>query len=215
FAAHHVLHAGVDERLAFGPGQGYGAHPRRDVADAAVADVVAVDADALHHRSGAGLLLDGVLVVAAAEGVFLEVAVGAGGGVAAVQADGPVDPVAAEACLAPRVDGLRVAAAEGLGEDGVHLGQRQPFDGVVPVDVDGQGVEADTKQGRLVAECVFKGVDLAGGHFPGHGPKLRGAADQRGRSGAGTLALDLKAHVGVELATPLGPEGHYVVHGVG
>jgi hypothetical protein len=57
------------------------------VADAGVADAVDGFADALDDRGGAGLLVDGGLEVAVAQGVLTEVAVGAGDGVAAVEGD--------------------------------------------------------------------------------------------------------------------------------
>src|SRR4029078_13024127 len=101
------------------------------VRDPAVSDLVLVLGHALHHRGRARLLLDGVAVVPLAEGVLLEVAVGAGSRVAAIEADRLAAPAAlAEAGLAPVVDRL-AAAGVALGEDAVDLLEGQALDGVV------------------------------------------------------------------------------------
>ena len=88
-------------------------HAGGPVADPRVADAEAVLGDALDHRGRARLLLDLVLVVAVAERVLLEEAVGARGGVAAVEADRPARPVAGQAELAPGRDVGLVARAGG------------------------------------------------------------------------------------------------------
>src|SRR5262249_28360308 len=95
---------------------------------------VAVARDGLDDRRAAGLLLDRVLEVALGERVLLEVAVGARGRVAAVQADRLVLPLPGQAEVAPGRDVLRRAALARLGEDRVELLQREARDRVVLVD---------------------------------------------------------------------------------
>src|SRR5690606_1490308 len=145
-AAHHVFRAGVDVRLPLRPGEGHRAHARGGLADPTVADPVPVDRDALDHGSRARLLFHGIFIVAAAEGVFLKGAVGARSGVATVEANRTAAPLTGEAEVAPRVDGGSVATTQGLGKDRVDLGQGQPLEGVVLVDVDGESVQADAQE---------------------------------------------------------------------
>ncbi len=196
-------------------GQRHGLDAGGLVADAAVADAVEILGDALHHRGRAGLLLDVVAVVALAERDLLEVAVGAGGRVAAVQADRPFRPRSVEAGGSPGVDGALGAALEGVREDRVDLGHGQLGQRVVLVDVDRQRVDRDADLRRLVAERLLELVDLAGLHRAAHRADLGRALDQRRRRGRGALALDLDPHVRVQASEALRPEGHQVVERVG
>src|SRR5690606_19891075 len=141
-------------------------------------------------------------------------AVGARSGVATVEANRTAAPLTGEAEDAPRVDGGSVATTQGLGKDRVDLGQGQPLEGVVLVDVDGESVQADAQEGGSITKSLFKSVDLISSHLAGHRAKLRRAGDKGGSGCARTLSLDLDAHVGVVLAKAFGPEGHHVVHGV-
>src|SRR5262249_20651967 len=98
-------------------GEGKWVHTGSAITHSAVADSIAIFGDTLHHRRGARLLLDFVLVVTVSERVLLEKAIGAGGGVAAVQTDRLGSPVAGDSELTPRRDRLRGSEFSGLGKD--------------------------------------------------------------------------------------------------
>jgi hypothetical protein len=99
-AGEDVVGTGRVERLARLLGELDDLDPGGAVADAAVADAVAVLGDALDDRGRARLLLHGVLEVALEERVLLEEAVGARGRVAAVEARAAV---AAQSPVRPRL----------------------------------------------------------------------------------------------------------------
>src|SRR4029453_3892213 len=106
---------GLNERIAGRLRQCQRLHTRGLVADAAIADAVLILGDALHDRRRPRLFLHGVLVVAVAQRVFLEEAVGPGGGVAAVETDRLRGPGGAQREVAPGGDVLRPAAGAALG----------------------------------------------------------------------------------------------------
>ena len=202
------------EGLTLVLGQGDHPHARGSVPDAAIPDGEAVFRHTLDHGGRARLLLHLVAVVALAQGLALEEAVGARSRVAAVQADGGIGVRAGQTQLTPPREIRGVPAASGLGEHGVHLGQGQAGDGIVLVDEDGQGIQRSAQERGGVPEALLELVLLRRLHGPGHGSQLGGSLDQRRRSRARALALDLDAHIGVVLAEGLKPERHQVVHGV-
>src|SRR6267142_720141 len=135
--------------------------------------LVDVDEEEAGHRIGPGVrvvggglhTLAGVLVVTVLHHVLFEEAVGAGGGVAAIEADGLLGPLTAEPELPPRVDVLLVARAAGLGEDRVHLAHAEALDRVVLVDEHREGIDGGPDGQRLVAELLLELVDLRPSHL--------------------------------------------------
>jgi hypothetical protein len=146
--------------------------------------------------------------------VLFEVAVGAAGAVATVEADGTGGGIAAQAQITPGLDFLGVTTLATLGENGVNLLHAEGLDGVPLVYEHGQGVDGHRHLGGLVAELLFELVAFFALHLPAHGPQLAGAFDEGRRGGGGTLAFHLNLHVGVFLVETLHPEGHQVVQGV-
>src|SRR5262245_14405193 len=191
-----------------------GLHVGRGVADAAVADGVAIHRDSLHHRGRPGLLLHRVLVVAVLQRVLLEEAVGAGRRVAPVETDGPARPVAGQAELTPRRDVVLGALPPGLGEHRIGLGDGHALDRIVLVDEDRQRVDGRTDLRGLVTVLLLELVDLGALHRSGHGAELRGAGDQCRRRRRRALALDLDLRVRIELPEGFRPVRHQVVEGV-
>ena len=107
------------------------------------------------------------------------------------------------------------AALVRLREDAVDLGQRQPLDRIVLVDVDGQAIQGHADPRRLEAVLLLEGVFFLGLHRPRHRAKLGRACGQGRRGGRRALALDLNLDVRIELVERLGPIGHQVVQRVG
>ncbi len=208
-----VVGGRFDEGLAI-LGERYGAHAGGDVTDAGVADAVQGGGDRLHHGGGARLLVHAALEVAVAQGVFFEVAVGAGDGVATEQLQILAGPGAVQTQVGPLGGRLGFTALEGAGEDGIQLLHGQALDGVVLVDEHRQGIDRDADGGRLVAVALLERLFLAGLHGAAHGAKLGDAFGQRGRRGRGTGGLDLHVDVGVHALKFFGPQGHHVGQGI-
>jgi hypothetical protein len=147
--------------------------------------------------------------------MLLEVAVGAARGVAAVEADRLVLPLAVEAEVAPGADvGLRATGAI-LGEDRVDLLEGEARERIVLVDEHGEHVDRAGHGRRGVAVLLLEGVDLRGFPVAAHGAERAGALGEGRGSRRRTLALDALAHPGIELLEALGPERYEVVHRVG
>src|SRR6266446_1914653 len=209
-----VVRRRLDALAAVLLGQRHRAHAGRGVANAAVADAVAVHRDALDDRRRARLLLDLVLVVAVLERVLLEEAVGARGRVAAVEAQRPVGPLTRQPELTPRPEVVLCALTTRLREDGVDLDDREARDRVVLVHEHGERVHRRADRRGLVAVLLLERVDFRALHLARHRPELRGAADERGRRRRRALALDLDLGVGIKLLEALRPVGHEVVEGI-
>src|SRR5688572_17902315 len=132
-AAVGVLWRRRDGLLSLRGGKGYGPHSGSFIANAAVYDSKLVRRDALHHRRASRLLLHRVLEISLAEGVLLEEAIGARGGIAAVHANRFMSKLALQSELAPRANVRRVVKSAVDRKDGVDLRQRQRIKRVVLV----------------------------------------------------------------------------------
>src|SRR4029077_11051958 len=117
--------------------------------DATVTHAVLVLGDGIDDGRATDLLLDGILVVAAEQGVFLEEAVCTGFGIAAVQANWLVGPLALEAELPPGFDVFLGAALAILGENGVYLLERQLLDRTILVDENAERIDGRFESRRL------------------------------------------------------------------
>ena len=208
-----VVGARLDEGLAI-LGERNGAYAGGDVADTGVADAVQGGGDGLYHGGGARLLVHAALEVTVAQGVFLEVTVGTGHGVATEQLQILAGPAAVQTQIRPLGGRLGFAALEGAGEDGVDLRHGQPLDGVVLVDEHGQGIDGDADGGRLVAVALLECLLFTGLHGAAHGAKLGDALGQGSRCGGRTGGLDLHVDVGIHALKFFGPQGHHVGQGV-
>src|SRR5690606_19075891 len=195
--------------------QRHGANAGGLVADARVTDGVQGAGDRLHHGSRTRLLVDVGFEVAFAQGLFLEVAVGAGYRVTTEQLDRLARPFAAQADVPPASQVLVLTAQTGAGEDRVDLLHGQRLDRVVLVHEHGQGVDGHRNGGGLVAVFLLEGLDLTVLHRTAHWPHIGGAFGQRGWRSGGTGGLDLDVYVGVVLLELFCPQGHQVGQRVG
>src|SRR5262245_7065339 len=153
------------KRVTLFPRQGYRTHPRSPITDAAVAGSVTILSYPLNNRRRARLLLHRILVVAVAQGMFFEKAIGAGGGITAIEADWCTCPRTIIANIPPSF-GFRTVTAPGFGKHPVNLLKRQALDRVILVDKHCQRVERGAQRCWFVTIFGLEGINLTAFHWP-------------------------------------------------